>query len=94
MGVVPFVRLHVDDEGGSHIQAEHVALASAEFAPPAPPMEVSAPVAAIGIRFLHLPPRWVGDWHPTPQRIWIRRVAGAMRFEATDGAVHRLWPEA
>ncbi len=90
MSGVPFVRLHVDGAGESHMQTREVALSSAEFAPPAPPMEVSSLEAAVGWRFLHLPSRWAGEWHPTPKRIWIFCVAGAMEFEASDGAVHRV----
>ena len=62
----------------------------AEFAPPAPAMGVSSLEAAAGWRFLHLPPGWVGDWHPTPKRIWIFCIRGEMEFQASDEAVHLL----
>lgn len=88
MGAINFVRLHVDGSGESHMRREEMLLSVAEFAPPAPPMEVSTTEPAAGWSFLRLPPNWVGDWHPPPRRIWIFCLAGAMEFEASDGAVH------
>ena len=92
MGNVTFVHLHLDGAGESHMERGEIALAAAEFAPPAPPMKVSPVHAATGWRFLHLPPGWVGDWHPTPQRLWIFCLAGEMEFQASDGAVQRVEP--
>jgi hypothetical protein len=92
MDSVTFVRLHADAAGESHLQTQEMALSSVEFAPPAPPMEISAIQAAAGWRFLHLPPRWVGDLHPTPTRLWIFCLRGEMEFEASDRAVHRIEP--
>ena len=92
MGNVTFVRLHVDGAGESHMERQELALAATDFAPPAPPMEVSSVQAAAGWRFLDLPPGWVGDWHPTPRRLWIFCLAGEMEFQAGDGAVHRVEP--
>ena len=48
--------------------------------------------AATGWRFLHLPRAWVGDWHPTPRRLWIFCLAGEMEFQAGDGTVNRVVP--
>ncbi len=92
MAIVNLVRLHVDEAGESHMEQREMGLASTDFAPPAPPMEVSVTQPAEGWRFLHLPPRWVGDWHPTPRRIWIFCLGGEMEFQASDGAVHRVKP--
>ncbi len=92
MSVIKFVRLHVDGRGESHMGHQEIAIKSTEFAPPAPPMEVSSMEPAAGWRFLHLPSRWVGDWHPTPKRLWIFCLAGEMEFQASDGAVHRVEP--
>ncbi len=92
MSVVKFVRLHVDGTGESHMGHEEIAVKPAEFAPPAPPFEVSSMEPAAGWRFLHVPARWVGDLHPTPNRLWIFCLAGEMEFQASDGAVHRVEP--
>ena len=92
MSAVTAMRLHLDGAGESRWQPLQIDLASTEFAPPAPPMEVSPMQAAAGWRFLRLPPRWVGDWHPTPVRLWIFCLGGEMEFQASDGAVHRVEP--
>lgn len=92
MRAVTFVRLHEDAAGESHLEHREIPLSAMEFAPPAPPMEVSPLEPAAGWRFLHLPPRWVGDMHPTPKRLWIFCLAGRMEFQASDGAVHRVEP--
>lgn len=92
MSAVEFVRLRVDAQGESHLERGELPLAPADFAPPAPPMEVSSPEPAAGWRLLRLPPRWVGDWHPSPARMWIFCLAGEMEFEASDGAVAQARP--
>jgi hypothetical protein len=92
MPTIGFVRLHLDAAGESHMQSREVALEPAEFAPPAQPMEISPLEPAVGWRYLHLPSRWVGDWHPTPKRIWIFCLHGQMEFSASDGATHQVGP--
>jgi hypothetical protein len=92
MPTISFRRLHVDAAGESHMQSGEVVLERAEFAPPAQPMEVSPLEPAVGWRYLHLPPQWVGEWHPTPKRIWIFCLRGQMEFKASDGAAHHLEP--
>ena len=46
MSAVEFVRLRVDAQGESHLERGELPRAPADFAPPAPPMEVSSPDAA------------------------------------------------
>jgi len=92
MSVVKFVRLYADGAGESHMEPQDIAIKSSAFAPPAPPLGVSTMEPAAGWRFLYLPARWVGDWHPTPTRIWIFCLTGEMDFQASDGTVHRVQP--
>lgn len=92
MHVIEFVRLHADGSGESHMEPRAIALKSSAFAPPAPPLGVSTMEPAAGWRFLLLPTGWVGDWHPTPARIWIFCLTGEAEFQASDGAVHRVRP--
>lgn len=87
-----YVRLLPDPNGDSHLERRDVSLTASAFAPPAPPREVSEVSPATGWRFLHLPRGWVGDWHPTPRRIWIFCLRGEMDFTASDGAVHPVRP--
>jgi hypothetical protein len=92
MNEVETIRIYSDDSGESHMDHRAVAIQSAAFAPPAPPMGVSERESAEGWRFLQLPPLWVGDWHPTPIRMWIFCLAGVMEFRTSDGATHRVTP--
>ena len=87
-----YVRLHADPNGDSHLERQEIALSVAEFAPPAPPMEVSPVAPVTGWRLLHLGSHWIGEWHPTPRRIWIFSLRGEMDFTASDGQVHRVRP--
>jgi len=89
MSVVRFVRLHADENGGSHMDALEIPIGSSGFAPPAPPMGVSSMEPAEGWRFLQLPAGWVGDWHPSPVRMWIFCLQGEMEFQTSDGGVFR-----
>jgi hypothetical protein len=92
MTAVEYVRLHTDADGESHMDSQVIALKTSAFAPPAPPLAVSTMEPATGWRFLSLPAKWVGDYHPAPARLWIFCLAGEMDFQASDGAVFRLKP--
>ena len=92
MSVVRFVRLHADGAGESHMASEELGIKSSAFAPPAPPLGVSTMEPAAGWRFLHLPSGWVGEWHPSPNRMWIFCLGGDMEFQTSDGTVQRVEP--
>jgi hypothetical protein len=92
MSVVTFVRLHVGLAGESHMVPGEVGIKPSAFAPPAPPLGVSTMEPAVGWRFLHLPSGWVGEWHPSPERMWIFCLKGAMEFQASDGTVLLIEP--
>ena len=92
MNSVKFVRLFVDEAGESHMEDEDLAIKSSAFAPPAPPLGVSSMEPAAGWRLLQLPAGWVGDWHPSPERMWIFCLHGDMEFQASDSAVLQVKP--
>jgi hypothetical protein len=92
MNDVKAIRIYSDDSGESHMDRRAVAIKAGAFAPPAPSMGVSELEPAEGWRFLRLPPLWVGDWHPTPVRMWIFCLSGEMEFATSDGATHRVAP--
>ena len=56
-----YVRVYSSADGESHFEDVAVPLHALDFAPPAPPIDVStfAPAAAYG--FLSSPPGWYGD---------------------------------
>ena len=92
MSVVRFVRLHTDLAGESHMAPEELSIKPSAFAPTAPRLGVSRMEPAAGWRFLHLPQGWIGEWHPTPERMWIFCLTGNMEFEASDGDVLQVEP--
>ena len=87
-----YVRLYADAAGESHFEDRELVLASADFAPPAPPLEVSPPEVASRFLFLSAPVDWAGEWHPVPQRQWMLYLAGEIEVEASNGEVRRFGP--
>lgn len=85
------VRLFADSSGESHFEAMTVSLVSTDFAPPAPPLEVSEVVEARH-GFLRAPPGWFGDWHPTPARQFMCLLSGTLEVAVSDGEVRRMSP--
>ena len=87
-----YVRLYADEAGESHFEDRAAPLASVDFAPPAPPLDVSAPEAASRFLFLSAPAGWAGEWHPVPRRQWMLYLAGEIEVEASDGELRRFGP--
>lgn len=87
-----YTRIWTDAEGGSHFEDVDVELTSGQYAPPAPPFDVSSPLAAEGAMFCSIPVGWHGDWHPTPRRQFYIQLAGQLEVGVSDGEVRRLDP--
>ena len=87
-----FARLYTDEAGESHFGQVEIEVALRQFAPPASPFGVSPLASASQCGFLHLPERWVGEMHPSPIRMWIFVLSGAMEFEAGDGETLEISP--
>jgi hypothetical protein len=88
----PYIRLFADTAGESHFGDCVAALAPADFAPPAPPLHVSAALAAERVVFLTAPQDWYGDWHPAPCRQVFAFLSGVIEVEASDGERRRFVP--
>lgn len=87
-----YVRLHADDDGVSHFDDVHVAFSFTDFAPPAPPLEVSPTETATEVFFLRFPPGWRGDWHRAPRRQYQYFLSGRLDAEASDGEIRSFGP--
>ena len=87
-----YVRLYADAAGESHFEDRAATLATVDFAPPAPPLDVSTPEAASRVLFLSAPVGWAGEWHPVPRRQWMLYLAGEIEVEASDGEARRFGP--
>ena len=84
--------LPVDAAGESHIVDGAIDLVAQPFAPPAPPLEVSAPIAADHGVFFRMPAGWFGDWHPTPRLQYFVQTTGELEVQVSDGEVRRFHP--
>ena len=89
---VKYTRLYADHQGVSHFQGLEFELAEADMAPPAAPLNVSAPFAVAQSLFASVPQNWDGGWHPAPRRQFWMQIAGELEVEAGDGEKRRLEP--
>jgi len=89
---VKYSRLYADAEGDSHFEDVEVSLAASDYAPPAPPINVSDPCPARQLIFLAVPPGWTGDWHPSPAKQFMFFITGQLEIEASDGQVRVFSP--
>lgn len=80
-----YVILYTDNKGESHFKNTEVNFESVNFAPPAPPVELSDYVAVNRFVFFKTPAGWVGDWHPAPKRQFFCCFSGKFEMTASDG---------
>jgi hypothetical protein len=80
-----YVRVYADPTGESHIAFHELSLSGKSFAPPAPPLDVSAHSAASAFALLRLPAAWWGEWHPSPYRQWLFFMTGTAIISVSDG---------
>ena len=77
------MRVYSDPEGETHFDAVEVPLTAMNFAPPAPPINLSALSPASQYGFMSAPPGWDGDWHPAPVRMLTIYLAGEVEVEVS-----------
>ena len=82
--------IYADSAGESHFKTGEAELSETDYAPPAPPLNVSTIHPANSYAFVSCPVDWYGDWHPTPKRQFFLYLAGEMEIEVSDGEVRRL----
>lgn len=87
-----YVRLYSDEGGNSHFEDVEVRFESVDYAPPAPPLDLSSSTLASQLVFLRAPSGWHGDWHPTPRRQFFCLLAGELEVTASDGETRLLLP--
>ena len=94
MPEMTYTRVFTDEEGESHFEDVSSLLELVDFAPPAPPLHVAAPVEADRAILGVAPKGWYGDWHPTPARQFYVQLSGALEAETSDGEVRAFGPGA
>ena len=87
-------RLYNDSDGESHFEEIEVEFSSVDFAPPAPPLDLSEFRDATRVAIMRARPGWEGDWHPAPGRQLMFYLAGRVEGEASDGTRRTIGPGA
>jgi len=85
-----YTRIYCDDQGESHFEDISVNLAPADFAPPAPPLNIAVPFETKHLLFCTIPAGWFGDWHATPQRQFFIQLSGDLEVEVSDGEIRKF----
>jgi hypothetical protein len=85
-----YTRIYADENGESHFGDVDIPLQSVAFAPPAPPLDVSAPFAAQRALVASMPVGWDGGWHPAPCRQLCFLLSGELEVEVGDGKMRKL----
>jgi quercetin dioxygenase-like cupin family protein len=84
-----YVRVHGGDDGRSRFEDREVSFSSAAFAPPAPPLDVSATVPVREVLFIRFAAGWTDPAHPAPARQWMFVLSG--HGEISAGGEARSW---
>lgn len=82
IGPVKYVRLYTADDGQSRFEDLEFTFVPRDFAPPAPPVNVSEPVEASALMMLRSPAGWTDAAHPAPARQFMIVMAGLLEVVA------------
>jgi len=85
-----YTRLYTDEHGESHFEDVEIDLTVTEYAPPAPPLELSSITPANQFGFMNAPAGWASDWHPTSTRNIFFVLTGEWEVTAGDGETRRF----
>lgn len=87
-----YTLIYADETGESHFMDVEIELEPVEFAPPAPPINLSSFNPATQYAFCVFPSGWYGDWHPAPQKQIFFILSGESEAHVSDGEVRRFGP--
>ena len=90
--MMKYTRVYSDENGESHFEDIEIELLPVDFAPPAPPINLSGFTSAKQFCFVNVSPGWSGDWHPTPKRQIFFYLSGTIEAEVSDGEIRRFGP--
>ena len=77
-----FTRLYCDSGTSSAFEDVNVSFSPAEFAPPAPPVDVAAAIPASAHLFIRSDAGWFDPAHPAPARQFMVVLSGLLEVEA------------
>jgi Cupin domain len=84
-----YVHVFTDADGRTRLEDCDISFATETFAPPAPPLDVSALQPVTGLQFIRFPAGWNDPAHPAPARQWMFVLSG--RGESTIDGQTRTW---
>ncbi|HEY6046891.1 MAG TPA: hypothetical protein VIU65_09825 [Pyrinomonadaceae bacterium] len=85
-----YTRLYATADGESHFEQVEVELSLTDYAPPAPPLKLSATHASSQFGFMEAPAGWSSDWHPSSARNLFVVLSGEWEVTASDGESRRF----
>src|SRR5260370_29470952 len=88
--MITYTRLYSDAYGESHFEDIEIDLTLTEYAPPAPPLELSSITPAKQFGFMNTPAGWASDWHPSAARNMFFFLTGELEVHPTDGETRRF----
>ena len=90
--MIIYARLYADESGESHFEDIEMDLTLTDYAPPAPPLSLSAFSPASQVGFMNAPAGWASDWHPSSARNLFFVISGEWEVTASDGESRRFGP--
>lgn len=85
-----YTRLYAGKDGESHFEDLSANFESVDFAPPAPPLDISEFGEVEHCSLLRAKKGWYGDWHPAPYRQLHFYLSGEIEAEASDGEIRSI----
>lgn len=87
-----YTRIYCDPAGESHFEDVSVSVAPVDLAPPAPPLNLAAPMRAERVILGEFPFAWASTWHPAPRRQLYLQLSGTLEVRVSDGQVRQFSP--
>jgi len=88
--MLTYARLYADENGESHFEDVELELTSTDYAPPAPPLDLSALTPAAQFGFMNARAGWASEWHQSSARNMFFVLSGEWEVRASDGEARRF----
>ena len=79
------IHLYTGEDGESHFADVELEFQTIDFAPPAPPLDISTFGEVENCSILRAAPGWESDWHPAPFRQLHFYLSGEVEAEVSEG---------
>ena len=89
---IKITRLFADSTGESHFEDIEIDMASVQYAPPAPAVDMSDPTATSQLYWFRFPEDWEDAAHPSPRRQIFVVLEGAVEGWTSKGETRVFEP--